>query len=768
MKVSINLKHIQKVINPAFYPLLRDENRYMVLRGGAGSGKCLGKGTEVIMYDGSLKKVEDVIVGDLLMGPDNTPRTVLGITNGQGQLYKVKQNNGIDYIVNSEHILSLKKSTCQKDQGRYQDFDDVVNIKITDYILQSDRFKRYFYGYKTEQIEFIEQNIDIDPYYLGLWLGDGSSHRTTITTADSEIINYCNEYAWSLNLLVTTDKKPFNKSVSINIKKNHTFLNPLKEKFKQYNLIKNKHIPQQFISNSSKVRLELLAGLIDTDGYLHANCYEITQKNEILAKNIKYLADTLGFKTSIRQVNKKCINNGKVGVYHKVSICGDVWRIPCKIARKKCNQEDVNKNKDFRISRLEIEDIGVGKFYGFQLDKDHLFLLKDGTVSHNSYFCAQKLLFRILQDLKKPFKHRFLVLRKTLPYAKKSVFPLFRHYISEWGLKDICSINRTEGIITFIDGSEILVSGLDDPEKVKSIFGITSIWMEEATEMSVDDFRQLNLRMRGQVDTYYQMMLSFNPVSNLSWVYKEFYDKLANQERLKNTKLHFSTYKDNRYLDEAYKSELQSLEDIDYMFYKVYTLGEWGSLENLIYKQWSPVDCFPADIKEITCGLDFGYTHPTALVMLGINNEGLYVKQLIHKNKMTISTLIESMNEIIPKNSPVGRNNLNRETPIYCDSSRPDAIKQIQEAGFHVIPADRGAHSVKDGIDTIKQYKLYVTTDSDALIKEIRQYKWKEDKDKNVYDEPVKLYDDAMDAMRYAAYMTLRKRKKLMCVFANM
>jgi phage terminase large subunit len=292
--------------------------------------------------------------------------------------------------------------------------------------------------------------------------------------------------------------------------------------------------------------------------------------------------------------------------------------------------------------------------------------------------------------------------------------------------------------------------------------------MEEATELTLEDFRQLNLRMRGKVPTYYQMMLSFNPISNLSWVYKEFYDKAVKKDRLDNSKLHFSTFKDNRFLDDAYKTELQALEDIDYMWYKVYTLGEWGSLENLIYKKWEVVDNFPQDVKEVVCGLDFGYTHPTALVMLGIAKEGVYVKQLIHSKNLTISTLIDKIKLAIPEDAPFGRANLNRETPIFCDSARPDAIKQIQQAGLNAKPATKGIHSVKDGIDTIKQHKLYITSDSDALIKEIRQYKWKEDRDGNVYDEPVKLYDDGMDAMRYAAFMTLRKKRPLIAIFSNM
>lgn len=411
-------------------------------------------------------------------------------------------------------------------------------------------------------------------------------------------------------------------------------------------------------------------------------------------------------------------------------------------------------------------------FYPLLSNENRFMVLRGGAGSGKSYFCAQKLLYRIMTDWEKPFKHRFLVLRKTLPYAKKSVFPLFRHYIHEWGLSNVCDINRTDCVITFRNGSEILISGLDDPEKVKSIFGITSIWMEEATELNLDDFRQLNLRMRGQIPTYYQMMLSFNPVSNLSWVYEEFYAKRTQQEaiqkRRKNTTLHFSTFRDNKFLDDVYKEELQALEDIDYMWYKVYTLGEWGSLENLIFKKWTYVDDFPTDIQEVVVGLDFGYTHPSAVVLLGLGKEGTYVKELIYKTKLTVLGLGERLKILIPEDVEYKKNVLCRETPIYCDNARPDAIQQLRSMGLNAIPASKGNNSVKDGIDTVKQQKLYITKDSTNIVKEIQQYKWKENREGQVFDEPVKLHDDAMDAMRYAAYMTLRKKKNLMVCFAEM
>lgn len=400
------------------------------------------------------------------------------------------------------------------------------------------------------------------------------------------------------------------------------------------------------------------------------------------------------------------------------------------------------------------------KFYPLLFDDSSYLVLRGGAGSGKSELAAAKIFFRILADYNKPFKHRFLALKKTLPYARRTVFPLLKDYVDRWGLQKICHVNNTQMTFTFENGSDIWVMGLDDAEKVKSITGVTSIWMEEATEFSVEDFQQLDLRMRGKIDTYYQILLTFNPISALNWVYKEFFENPR-----PGTKTHFSTYKDNLFLDDKYKDKLEDLVNRDYMKYKVYCLGEWGSLENVIYKKWEKVPAFPGDCDDLALGLDFGYTHPAALVQLGVDRkEGkLFVKELLHREGMTTSRLIEVMDKLITPDSL-----FTKRTPIYCDNSRPEAIAQLREAGYNALAVAKGKNTVKEGIDLVKQYKLRITQDSFNVIKEIGEYKWKEDKDGNVYEEPVKINDDAMDAMRYAAFMTLRKKQELAVIFMDM
>jgi len=221
-----------------------------------------------------------------------------------------------------------------------------------------------------------------------------------------------------------------------------------------------------------------------------------------------------------------------------------------------------------------LEAVTNSSFYPLYKCKDRYLVLWGGAGSGKSYFAAEKILVRCLFGLANGIKHKFLCLRKTQPAARKSIFALFQEYISEWGLSSIVKPNRSTMEFTFPNGSQILCGGLDDPEKLKSIQGVTSVWLEEATEINAEDFTQVDLRLRGQTPSYKQIIISFNPVSETSWVKKRFFDRfkatniidpeLPGTDRRKTvvkvggktlevyTTLHHSTYKDNRFIDNQY------------------------------------------------------------------------------------------------------------------------------------------------------------------------------------------------------------------------
>jgi len=348
-----------------------------------GMGKCLGKGTKIVMHDGTLKNVEDIVVGDLLMGDDSTPRTVLSLARGREDMYWVRQNKGIDYRVNESHILSLKRSRRWGGHTK----GAVLNISVKDYISKSNKFQSNYKGYRVA-VEFEEKKVDLHPYFIGLWLGDGTQTSSTITTQDEEIIEYLQSYADKLGLRLS-EQTPENRCNNYTIA-GSTFvemrtLSP-KVKLHELNLIDNKHIPEDYLINSTKNRLALLAGLIDSDGHylVQSNGYEIVQKREALTRQIKFLCDSLGFRTSFKKKKASIASIGFETEVYRLRIYGDINRIPVKIERKKAKAWA--SLIDWTVTGIQLEHDGIGDYYGFEIDGNKLFLLEDMTVTHNTSF----------------------------------------------------------------------------------------------------------------------------------------------------------------------------------------------------------------------------------------------------------------------------------------------------------------------------------------------------------------------------------------------
>jgi replicative DNA helicase len=358
----------------------------VVVAGRPSMGKCFGKGTRILMYSGEIKVVEEIQVGDLLMGNDSTPRRVLSLARGREAMYWVRQNKAMDYRVNEAHILSLKRS---RNEGKYKN-GDVLNIPLTDYLNASTKFRSNYKGYKVG-VEFAEQELPLCPYFLGLWLGDGTSASVDISTTDSEVITYLKDYAAQLNLHLTeklakdkhgNDKCPL-YSISSQKRGDHQHNFSLQKVLRELDLLNNKHIPQQFLANSRANRLQLLAGLIDSDGHYTPKykMFEITQKNLDLATQIKFLCDSLGFKTSLIAKQASIKTTGYQSTVYRVRFSGDVSDIPVKVARKKAVW---TAKRTWQQTGIRIEYDQVDDYYGFVCDGNRLFLLEDMTVVHNT------------------------------------------------------------------------------------------------------------------------------------------------------------------------------------------------------------------------------------------------------------------------------------------------------------------------------------------------------------------------------------------------
>ena len=363
-----------------------ESGEMIIIAGATGQGKCFGKGTEILMFDGSIKKVEDIKVGDKLMGDDGSPRTVLFLGRGREMMYKVTLKDGSSFVCNESHILALQHTGIKT--GRRKKF---INISLKDYLKASKTLKHLYKMYK-KGVEFPEKELEIDPYFLGLWLGDGHSESAAITTADKEIVDYLYKFAEKNNWKVNVINQPNNKSKIYQIvrpkkfppvnkrnKKGYGGAISLQEKLRKLNLIKNKHIPLEYKINSSENRLRLLAGLIDSDGYSNSAGVNFCNKNKKLCEDVIFVARSLGFYASMRT---KIVNSVP---YYIVYINGkDLNKIPILLKRK------IRKNyKPITNSLLQcfkIERIGIDDYYGFEIDGNNLFLLANFTVVHNTTF----------------------------------------------------------------------------------------------------------------------------------------------------------------------------------------------------------------------------------------------------------------------------------------------------------------------------------------------------------------------------------------------
>lgn len=354
---------------------------------------CLSKGTLVMRYDGALISCEEVKVGDVLMGPDFLPRVVRKTCSGTDHLYRVKQTNGDDYVVNSKHRIALKRGPdgVRADNGkdhnllRYPKYPSEFAMSVTELAEKPQRFRKCFVGYKAGCVPLSERPLLLDPYFLGLWLGDGDKDRAAVTTPDPEVKDFWMEYAALFGLPVVTQRWDRTEAVKLTItnngKRGGRRPNPIIQLLRHYNLYKNKHIPVDFMLNSIDNRLRLLAGLLDTDGSWTGNRYVITQVKKDIAYQIKQLADGLGFRTGIRHFLVKSSFGNHATDAWTVTIGGDTWRIPCRVARKISVPRNLGRSR--MTSSLTIESAGVGEYFGFEVDGDSRFLLGDGTVTYN-------------------------------------------------------------------------------------------------------------------------------------------------------------------------------------------------------------------------------------------------------------------------------------------------------------------------------------------------------------------------------------------------
>ncbi len=396
------------------------DHRVCIVTGSGGCGKCVHPETPILMFDGTIKEIRYIQVGELVMGPDSLPRTVLSKCFGIDEMFTIIPSKGRPFICNAPHVLTLKgfkpylgfRTDKQKGHiGVYSDKgirrtkaflteqeaqtfidrlpEDIFDLPLNEYMKRTPGHQEYCYLFHTG-IDFPERELPMDPYLIGYWLGDGDSGDSMITTADPEIVEefYRILSFYNMTLSQYTPIRYYVRGQEGDYSKHggNKFLNVIRD----LNMKNNKHIPDIYKCNSRENRLKLLAGLIDSDGYSYQGCIEITQLSKKLADDIEYLAFSLGFMITRVEKEGGCIYRGEMrnGIYQRMTIFGEgLEDIPVILERKKSAPRQIKKRAT--CLRFDVKSRGSGIYCGFELSGDGRFLLSDFLVTHNTRVLGQ-------------------------------------------------------------------------------------------------------------------------------------------------------------------------------------------------------------------------------------------------------------------------------------------------------------------------------------------------------------------------------------------
>lgn len=373
-------------------------------------------------------------------------------------------------------------------------------------------------------------------------------------------------------------------------------------------------------------------------------------------------------------------------------------------------------------------------------------VLKGSAGSGKSVDTAQHYILRLMQD---PGRN-LLCIRKSDVTNRDSTFAelqaaIFRMFGDRYN--EYWKINGSSMILECrANHNQIIFRGVNDDkqrEKLKSITfrrgKLTDVWIEEATELTQTDFEIIDDRLRGELPPgqFFQLRLTFNPVSATHWIKKVFFDRVDD-----DVQTHHSTYLDNRFIDAAYHRRMERRKEVDPEGYQVYGLGNWGTTSGLIFHNWQTkaISQEPGDYDDVTCGLDHGFNHANALLQLGWKDGDVYILRELYGYERTTEDWIREAE----------KRGWDKSCRMWADSAEPDRIKTWRRAGFQCVPVRKEPHSVQAQIDWLKGRRIYVHPSCVNTIRELEQYRWKRDDRANVYlDEPVPIMDDAIAALRY-------------------
>ena len=371
-----------------------------------------------------------------------------------------------------------------------------------------------------------------------------------------------------------------------------------------------------------------------------------------------------------------------------------------------------------------------------------------GASSGKSHGVIQKVVFKTCQNWKYPRKVLFL--RKVGATVHDSIFEDVKQCLESWKLLDKCKVNNSAYRIELPNGAQFIFKGLDNPEKIKSIKGVSDVVMEEASEFTLDDYTQLTLRLRDKRHKDKQIYLMFNPVSKANWVYNAFFVKNP-----KNTVVYQTTYKDNRFLDRVTVENIEELANRNEAYYKIYALGEFATLDKLVFPKYEKRLLSKRELEHLPAyfGLDYGFINdPSALLHVRVDDENkrLYVVEEFVKKGLTNDKIAEAIKTLGYA-----------KEEIQADSAEKKSNQELRNLGIaRVVDVKKGPGSVMQGIQYLLQYDWIVDERCVKLIEELENYTWKKDKKTNEYtNEPVDSYNHCIDAIRYALQNRIYKAK---------
>lgn len=377
---------------------------------------CHARGEKVLLSNGTDKEVEKVNVGDRLMGSDGTERTVLSLTRGTGKLYKITPVKGTPFVVNEDHLLTLVRTT-EKKIPRYdcqKKSNEIIDVSVKDWLTWSKNKKHLYKLIRSDCISnFCGDNNDItmDPYFLGILLGDGGITTTiNVTTPDHEIVEELYQQAAKYSMYL--------ESVSAGKARTYFFKggvndlgrggSKLHKELKELGLRRlgsgNKHVPFTYKTSDYNTRIEVIAGLLDSDGSARMGGYDFISKSKQLSEDMVFMCKSIGLAAYLTECKKGC-QNDFVGTYYRVSISGDCCKIPCRVKRKQ--QSKRKQKKDVLRTGFDVEYVGNDEYFGFTVDKDNRYLLNDFTITHN---CGKTIVFAKVAEECVRRKHRVLIM----------------------------------------------------------------------------------------------------------------------------------------------------------------------------------------------------------------------------------------------------------------------------------------------------------------------------------------------------------------------